>query len=168
MWKRYYKKKKKIRTIPKSHAHLHIMMKTSVKFKKRLHEISGKSCIHKLTYYLQTLKEVEQKKKLPIISVKNEKIRVIPKVNAHLQTITNISIKLKKYWQKYVEGLAHTRYALSIHFNSTGAQKLMIHKKVGKNTLQICKVSKRLAYTSKRSYNNSTHKKPTVRGQNHA
>ena len=48
-------------------------------------------------------------------------MRIISKPHAHLQTMTETSVRFKKDWHKTVGGVAHTRYPLSIPFDSIRA-----------------------------------------------
>ena len=106
-------------------------------------------------------------------------LRTISKPHAYLQTMTKTSVKFRKNPHKTVGGVAHTRYLLSIHFDSKNAEKMTkfnLRKKVTKNNLRtiskphaylsdhdknICEVSKESAQNCRRS---CAHKVPTTLG----
>ena len=69
-------------------------------------------------------------------------LRIIFKPHAHLQTTTKTPVKIQKDRHKTVGGVAHTRYPLSIHFDST--DKVQNADKVTEIILRIR--SKPLAY----------------------
>ena len=48
-------------------------------------------------------------------------LRIISKPHAYLQTTYKTSVKFQKNQYKTVGGVAHTRYPLSIHFDSKKA-----------------------------------------------
>ena len=51
-------------------------------------------------------------------------LRTISKPHEYLQAITKTSVKLERNRHKPVGGVAHTRYPLSIHFDSKNAEKM--------------------------------------------
>ena len=70
--------------------------------------------------------------------IKNN-LRIISKPHAYLQTMSKTAVKFQKNRYKIV-GDAHTRYPLSIHFDSKNARKMTKFKlaeKVMKNNLRI-------------------------------
>ena len=56
------------------------------------------------------------------VTINNE--RITPNAQAHLQTMTKTLIMFQKDWHEFVGGDSCTRYALSVHFDSTEAQKM--------------------------------------------
>ena len=55
--------------------------------------------------------------------VTKKNLRTISKPHAYLQTMTKTSVKFRKNRHKTVGGFAHTRYPLSIDFDSKNAKK---------------------------------------------
>ena len=55
--------------------------------------------------------------------IKNN-LRIISKPHAYLQTMYKTPVKFQKNQYKTVGGDAHTRYPLSIHFDSKNARKM--------------------------------------------
>ena len=51
-------------------------------------------------------------------------LRIIPKPHAYVQTMSKTPVKFQKNQYKSVRGNAHTRYPLSIHFDSKNARKM--------------------------------------------
>ena len=51
-------------------------------------------------------------------------LRIISKPHAYLQTMYKTPVKFQKNRYKTVGGVAHTRYLLSIHFDSKNARKM--------------------------------------------
>ena len=51
-------------------------------------------------------------------------LRIISKPHAYLQTMSQTPVKFQKNEYKTVGGDAHTRYPLSIHFDSKNARKM--------------------------------------------
>ena len=51
-------------------------------------------------------------------------LRIISKPHAYLQTIYKTPVKFQKNQYKTVGGDVHTRYPLSIHFDSKNARKM--------------------------------------------
>ena len=51
-------------------------------------------------------------------------LRIISKLHAYLQTMSKTPVKFQKNQYKTVGGDAHTRYPLSIHFDSKNAIKM--------------------------------------------
>ena len=51
-------------------------------------------------------------------------LRIICKPHAYLQTMYKTPVKFQKNQYKTVGGVAHTRYPLSIHFDSKNARKM--------------------------------------------
>ena len=51
-------------------------------------------------------------------------LRIISKPHAYLQTMFKTPVKFQKNQYKTVGGDAHTRYPLSIHFDSKNARKM--------------------------------------------
>ena len=51
-------------------------------------------------------------------------LRIISKPHAYLQTMSKTPVKFQKNQYKTVGGDAHTRYPLSIHFDSKNARKM--------------------------------------------
>ena len=67
-------------------------------------------------------------------------LRIISKPHAYLQTMTKTLVKFEKDCHKTAGGVAHTRYPLSIHFNSIQdckMSKFKMWKKVTKINLRI-------------------------------
>ena len=48
-------------------------------------------------------------------------LRIISKPHAYLQTMSKTPVKFKKNRHKTIGGVEHTRYPLSIHFDSKNA-----------------------------------------------
>ena len=61
--------------------------------------------------------------KLPKKVTKNN-LRIISKPHAYLQIMTKTSVKFQKNRHKTVGGVAHTRYPVSINFDSKNARKM--------------------------------------------
>ena len=55
--------------------------------------------------------------------IKNN-LRIISKPHAYVQTMSKTPVKFQKNLKKTVGGDAHTRYPLSIHFDSNNARKM--------------------------------------------
>ena len=74
------------------------------------------------------------------------KLRIISKPHAYLQTMSKTPVKFQKNQYKTVGGDAHTRYPLSIHFDRKTPKNdyVQIAEKVTKNNLRI--ISKIHAY----------------------
>ena len=104
--------------------------------------------------------------------------RTISKPHAYLQTMTKTSVKFRKNPPKTVGGVAHTRYLLSIHFDSKNAEKMTKfnlrkkwqkiirglypnHMHIFRPWQNICEVSKESAQNCRRS---CAHKVPTTLG----
>ena len=51
-------------------------------------------------------------------------LRIISKPHAYLQIMTKTSVKFQKNRHKTVGGVAHTRYPVSINFDSKNARKM--------------------------------------------
>ena len=62
------------------------------------------------------------------INKENVHLKIISKPHAYLQTMTKTPVKFKKDWNKTAGGVAHTRYPLSIHFNSIEDWKITVFK----------------------------------------
>ena len=54
----------------------------------------------------------------------NNNLRIISKPHAYLQIMTKTSVKFQKNRHKTVGGVAHTRYPVSINFDSKNARKM--------------------------------------------
>ena len=78
------------------------------------------------THYPFTLTVKLPEKWLSSISGKSDKnnLRIISKSHAYLQTMSKTLVKFQKNQLKTVGGDAHTRYPLSIHFDSKNARKM--------------------------------------------
>ena len=78
------------------------------------------------THYPFTLTVKMPEKLLSSTSGKSDKnnLRIISKPHAYLQTMSKTPVKFQKNQYKTVEGDAHTRYPLSIHFDSKNARKM--------------------------------------------
>ena len=75
------------------------------------------------THYPFTLIVKMPEKWLSSISGKSDKnnLRIISEPHAYLQTMYKTPVKFQKNLYKTVGGVAHTRYPLSIHFDSKNA-----------------------------------------------
>ena len=73
-------------------------------------------------------------------------LRIISKLHAYFQTMFKSLVKFQRNWHKTVGGVAHTRYPLSIHFDSKTPKNGYVQtaEKVTKNNLRI--ISKLHAY----------------------
>ena len=80
----------------------------------------------KSTHYPFTLTVKMPEKWLSSTSGKSDKnkLRIISKPHAYLQTMSKTPVKFQKNQYKTVGGDAHTRYPLSIHFDSKNARKM--------------------------------------------
>ena len=78
------------------------------------------------THYPFTLTVKMQEKWLSSTSGKSDKnnLRIISKPHAYLQTMSKTLVEFQKNQYKTVGGDAHTRYPLSIHFDSKNARKM--------------------------------------------
>ena len=78
------------------------------------------------THYPFTLTVKMPEKWLSSTSGKSDKnhLRIISKPHAYLQTMSKTPVKFQKNQYKTVGGDAHTRYPLSIHFDSKNARKM--------------------------------------------
>ena len=78
------------------------------------------------THYPFTLTVKKPEKWLSLTSGKSDKNnqRIISKPHAYLQTMSKTPVKFQKNQYKTVGGDAHTRYPLSIHFDSKNARKM--------------------------------------------
>ena len=56
--------------------------------------------------------------------VTKNNLRIISKPHAYLQIMTKTSVKFQKNRHKTVGGVAHTRYPVSINFDSKNARKM--------------------------------------------
>ena len=54
----------------------------------------------------------------------NNNLSIISKPNAYVQIMSNTPVKFQKNQYKNVGGDAHTRYPLSIHFDSKNNRKM--------------------------------------------
>ena len=79
--------------------------------------------------------------------IKNN-LRIISKPHAYLLTMSKTPVKFQKNQYKTVGADAHTRYPLSIHFDSKNARKMAKFnlRKSAKNNLRIIIISKPHAY----------------------
>ena len=64
-----------------------------------------------------------KKNKIAEKVIKNN-LRIISKPHAYLQTMSKTPVKFQKNQYKTVGGDAHTRYPLSIHFDSKNVRKM--------------------------------------------
>ena len=55
-------------------------------------------------------------------------LRIISKPHVYLQTMTKVPVKFEKDWHKTAGGVVHTRYPLSVHFNSIQDWKMIKFK----------------------------------------
>ena len=78
------------------------------------------------THYPLTLTVKTPEKCLSSTSRKGDKnnSRIISKPHAYLQTMSKTPVKFQKNQYKTVGGDAHTRYPLSIHFDSKNVRKM--------------------------------------------
>ena len=78
------------------------------------------------THYPFTLTVKMPEKWLSSTSGKRNKntLRLISKPHTYLQTMSKTPVKFQKNQYKIVGGDAHTRYPLSIHFDSKNARKM--------------------------------------------
>ena len=106
-----------LRIISKPHASLQTMTKTPVKFQKDRHKavLGVARTRYPLSIHFDIICTSKAEK------VTKVKLRTISKPHAHLQTMTKTHVKFQKNWHKTVGGVAHTRYTLSIPFDSIRA-----------------------------------------------
>ena len=78
------------------------------------------------THYLFDLMVKMPEKRLSSTCGKSDKnyLRIISKPHAYVQTMSKTPVKFQKNRYKTVGGDAHTRYPLSIHFDSKNARKM--------------------------------------------
>ena len=122
LWKKW---QNNLRTISKPHAYLQTMKKTSVKFRKNQHKTVG-GVAH--TRYPLSIhfdcKNAWKMANLNLWKKWQKNLRTIAKPHAYLQTMNKTPMKFWKNLHKTVGGVAHTRYPLSIHFDSKNAEKM--------------------------------------------
>ena len=68
--------------------------------------------------------------------IKNN-LRIISKPHACLQTMFKAPVKFQKKRYKIVGGDAHTRYPLSIHFESKNARKMAIKVQLAEKVIKL-------------------------------
>ena len=123
LWKKW--QKKILGLYPKPHAYLQTMNKTPIKFWKNRHKtVGGVAHTRYPLFILFDRKNAEKMTKFNLWKkVIKKNLRTISKPHAYLQTMTKTSVKFRKNPHKTVGGVAHTRYLLSIHFDSKNAEK---------------------------------------------
>ena len=123
LWKKW--QKQHLRTISKPHAYLQTMNKTPMKFWKNRHKTVGgvAHTRNPLSIHFDS-KNAEKMTKFNLWKKWWKDLRTISKPHAYLQTTTKTSVKFRKNLHKTVGGVAHTRYPLSIHFDSKNAEKM--------------------------------------------
>ena len=100
------------------------MTKTSVKFQRNRHKTVGGVTHTRCPLSIHFVSKIPEKW-LSSTCAKSKKnnLKVISKPHAYLQTMTKASAKFQMNQLKAVGGDAHTRYILSIHFDSKMPEK---------------------------------------------
>ena len=122
-----------LRIISKSHACLQAITKTPVKFQKNQHKTVG-GVAHTRYPIFNHLngKIVCKMTEFNLRKSDKNNLRIISKPHAYVQTMSKTPVKFQKNRNKTVGLDAHTRYPLSIHFDSKNEKwlKLNLRKKV--------------------------------------
>ena len=99
------------------------MTKTSVKFGKNQHKTVGgvAHTRYPLSIHFDSFKMPKNDYVQLAENVTKIDLGIISRPHARLQTMTKTPVKFQKNQHKTVGGDAHTRYPLSIHFDSKNA-----------------------------------------------
>ena len=111
--------KNNLRIISKPHAYVQTKSKAPVKFQKNQYKTVGGDAHTRYPLSIHFDSKMPEKW-LSSTCRKSDKnnMRIISKPHAYLQTMFKPLVKFQRNGHKTVGGVAHTRYPLSIHFDS--------------------------------------------------